>query len=149
MPAFEAGGPWELTVSGKTTVVIHDVLIGEVWLCSGQSNMAFKLSRDVSAEKEISKANCPSLRLFGVPRESVLTPKDDILSKWELCTPETAAKFSAVAYFFRRDLHQKLQMPVGLIDSSWGGTQAEEWTDLSFLKTESDFAPILRESKPD
>ncbi len=138
-----AGGPWEMTIQGNSTLVLEDILIGEVWLCSGQSNMAFPLASTRTAESEVTKADYPQIRLFTVPRASSLEPRDDVKSSWEVCTPDITADFSAVGYFFGRRLHEALEIPVGLIDSSWGGTQAEEWTDWEDLEKVSAFKPIL------
>jgi len=151
LPALQAGGPWELKIQGKKTIVLKDIMVGEVWVCSGQSNMEFPLGSTRRAASEVSRAKHPRIRLFTVTRASSLQPRRDVIGRWEVCTPKTADDFSAVGYFFGRKIHQVLDVPVGLIESSWGGTQAEEWTARQDLVGNSDFAPILNrwESAPE
>ncbi|HEX3655019.1 MAG TPA: sialate O-acetylesterase [Pirellulales bacterium] len=122
--------PQTVTVQGKNTVTVNDVLVGEVWLASGQSNMAFLVSRGMNAEEEKSAANFPHLRMFTVTRSPQRTPQADCTGQWEACSPETVGNFSAVAYFFGRELHQRLGVAVGLINSSYGGTDIAAWTSL-------------------
>ena len=135
MPLKE-GGPSELTVSGKNTLAVHDVLVGEVWIGSGQSNMAFTVNRTDHAEQEIAAANYPQIRMFTVRRKVSDTPLDDVEGSWELCAPENVPRFSAVGYFFARDLHQRLHVPVGFIHTSWGGTPAQSWVSHQALENE-------------
>lgn len=124
----DAGGPYTITVAGADTVVIQDVLVGEVWLASGQSNMEWSARSGINrAEEEVAAADYPEIRLFQVSRRSADAPQLDVAGKWMVCRPETMEEFSAVAYFFGRSLHQHLQQPIGLINSSWGGTPAETW----------------------
>src|SRR5882724_5034769 len=118
-------GPLEMTINGVT---IHDVLVGEVWLGSGQSNMAFRLSNAINHDEEIAHASYPLIHLFQVKRAVSDQPLDDVVGAWQVCTPATAADFSAVEYFFGRHLQQTLHVPMGLIDSAWGGTPAQSWT---------------------
>ena len=121
-----AGGPYELKVTGKDSLVLHDVLVGEVWICSGQSNIEFELSRAMHAADEIRDANYPQIRQIKIPRTVSLTPKEDIPSgEWTVCSPATAANYTAVGYFFAREIQKRLHVPVGLINSSWGGTMVE------------------------
>jgi sialate O-acetylesterase len=138
---FDAGGPYQLTVTGKkNTVIYDDVLFGEVWICSGQSNMEMLVNRSNNAAEEKSKANFPQIRHFKIPHDRSLIPKDDVTGgEWLPTTPETVGDFSAVAYFFARDLHQKLNVPVGLVNSSWGGTQVESWISLDAMKSFDEF----------
>jgi sialate O-acetylesterase len=135
----------ELTVAATETVVLKDVLVGEVWICSGQSNMQWSVNRSADSEAEIAAADHPGIRLFTVQRMLAPDgPKDKLASgAWQLCNPTTIPGFSAVAYYFGRDLHQNLQVPVGLIHSSWGGTPAESWASRSTLDEEADFKPLL------
>jgi sialate O-acetylesterase len=140
---MKAGGPFLMTIRGKKTILIKDVMLGEVWVLSGQSNMTFALSSAAGAEVEIPKANYPEIRLFTVPQKSELHPQHDALSRWKICTPETSKEFSAVGYFFGRELHKKLGVPIGLIHSSWPGTGAEEWASLPSLRSDPQFASIL------
>jgi sialate O-acetylesterase len=133
LPAMKAGGPFTLKVSGSSTVEFEDVLIGEVWLCSGQSNMEMGIGVARDAQKEIAEANHPELRLLLVTRKWSPLPQTNIEGAWKLCSPQTVAEggwggFSAAAYYFGRELQQKLNVPIGLIESSWGGTRIESWT---------------------
>ena len=138
LPAMKADGntPATIEIAGKNTVTIKDVLLGEVWVCSGQSNMEFKLASDAEAKEALPEAKYPEIRLFTVGRTIQATPQFDCGGKWEACTPETAARFSAVGYWFGRDLFKDLKVPVGLIHSSWGGTPAEAWTSAEGLTAE-------------
>jgi len=123
-----AGGPFTLQVAGKRTIVVKDVMIGEVWVASGQSNMAFALSGSAGAAEEVPKADYPDIRLFTVPKKVALDPQPDTLpASWQPCTPDSAKDFSAVAYYFARDLHRKLKVPIGIVESAWPGTTIEEW----------------------
>jgi len=133
LPAMPSGGPYKVSVAGSNTIEFDDVLVGEVWLASGQSNMEFGVGRGKNAKEEIANANHPTIRLFMVQHSWKPTPQDDVDGEWKVCTPETIAQggwdgFSAVAYFFGRELNQELNLPVGLIDSTWGGTRIESWT---------------------
>jgi sialate O-acetylesterase len=135
-----AGGPFEMIVAASNTIAVHDILAGEVWVGSGQSNMEFPMARVTNAEKEISSANFPQIRLFTVKRVVAEQPVDDVQGNWSPCTPETVKNFSAVEFFFGRELHQLRHTPMGLIHSSWGGTPAQSWTEKSFLKED----PLLQ-----
>jgi hypothetical protein len=127
---MSAGGPHTLTVSGKNTIALKDILIGEVWLCSGQSNMQWTLQQTGRAGQDIPKANHPNIRLLTIPNVIAGTPQPDFEeNSWVKCTPETARNFSAVAYYFGKDLNEELKVPIGLINSSWGGTAIEPWTN--------------------
>ena len=153
LPAMKAGGPYILTVSGSSTIRFEDVMVGEVWLCSGQSNMEMGIGMVNNAKEEIAAANYPGIRLLMVQRSWKPVPQEDIEGTWKLCTPETITEggwsgFSACAYFFGRDLHKKLGVAVGLIDASWGGTRIEPWTppegfaDVPVLKHEYDLVEL-------
>ena len=120
--------PQTLTVKGKNTLTVKDVLVGEVWLASGQSNMAFPVSRGQNADQEKALANFPQMRMFTVRHAPKRTPQADCEGAWAICSPDTVGSYSAVAYFFGRELHQKLGVPVGLINSSVGGTDIAAWT---------------------
>jgi len=128
LPPMPAGGPHKLTVAGRTTVVLEDVLVGEVWLCSGQSNMEWTLGGADRAQEEIAAAEWPQIRHLGIPKVTSAVPEKDVNAEWRVCSPATAAGFTAVGYFFGRELHRTLKVPVGLINSSWGGTRIEPWT---------------------
>jgi len=138
-----AGGPHKLIVQGKNRIELEDVLVGEVWIGSGQSNMQWPVRRSMNPDEEIANANWPKIRLFTVARRIAETPQEDCEGEWLICSPETVGDFSAVLYFFGRKLHQDLQVPVGLINSSWGGTVAEAWTSREALQADEDFRPIL------
>jgi sialate O-acetylesterase len=133
LPAMKAGGPYTLAVSGSSTVTFDDVMIGEVWLCSGQSNMEFGIGNGNNAKEEIANANHPGIRLLMVDNHWDPQPQSDMKGTWKICTPESVAAggwngFSAVGYFFGRELNEKLGVTVGLIDADWGGTRIESWT---------------------
>jgi sialate O-acetylesterase len=129
-----AGGPYNLTIAGKNTVTVKNVLVGEVWICSGQSNMEMSLGASADAKKNIAEANNPKIRFFKVPHRIAFKPETSVNAKWQECTSETIAGRSAVAYFFGRDLQKNLDVPVGLIETCWGGTPAESWTSLRTLE---------------
>lgn len=129
LPAQPAGGPHTLTVKGRNPVTFKNVMIGEVWVCSGQSNMFLRLARAMDAEAEVAAANHPDIRLFSVELKTAPMPLADLTGgPWQVCEPKTAKDFSAVAYFFGRHLHRELGVPIGLIHTSWGGTAIEPWT---------------------
>lgn len=139
----DAGGPYVITVVGYNTVTINDVLIGEVWLCSGQSNMEWSPGAGIdNAAEEIQNANHPAIRFFQVAHKSADAPQLDLDGRWAVCTPQTMREFSAVAYFFGRDLHQNLGIPIGLINSSWGGTPAEAWMKPEVVSANDEFARL-------
>jgi len=140
LPAMPAGGPFILTVRGKKEILIKDVLIGEVWLASGQSNMTFSLDGSEGAATEVPKANYSQIRLFTVPKKIAVTPQADTLpAHWEICTPDTAKNFSAVAYYFARDIQRRLNVPVGVVESAWPGTPIEQWIAPEVLRADPDF----------
>jgi sialate O-acetylesterase len=118
---LSAAGPLEMTVAGTNSITIHDVLVGEVWVGSGQSNMEFGLSNAVNHDEEIANASYPLIHLFHVKRAVSEKPLYDVVGTWEVCSPQSVPRFSAVEYFFGRHLHQNLHVPVGLIESDWGG----------------------------
>jgi sialate O-acetylesterase len=130
LPPFPAGGPWTLTARSGATLTVADLLFGDVWVASGQSNMEFTLGAGVKdGEREIAAADYPKIRFFKVPRVASPRPRSDLSSgEWRICSPETAPDVSAVAYFFARDLHREKGVPIGIVDATWGGTPAEAWT---------------------
>ncbi|AHM60759.1 hypothetical protein D770_12525 [Flammeovirgaceae bacterium 311] len=138
------GGPYEMQVSGKNnTVRLSNILIGDVWICSGQSNMEWILKNTDNAEVEIARANHPKIRLFKVDKQMLPTPQEDLKGgEWLVCTPENVKEFSAVAYFFGRDLQKELDVPIGLINTSWGGTNIEAWTNMEDLKQFEEFRGV-------
>ena len=134
--------PRELVIRGAAeadTVILKDIVVGEVWLASGQSNMEMGVAGCSDAKAEIAEADFPLIREFAVPHKGSLQPLEAVQSRWIACTPETVGGFSGVAYFFARDLHQKMGVPIGIIHSSFGGTPAEAWTSLEALDRVPEF----------
>ena len=146
-PVPDGGGPYEMTLKGKNTVTIKNILTGEVWVCSGQSNMQWSVKESANAEREIAAAAYPKIRLFSVERSVAETPQDNCTGKWVECSPETVGGFSAVAYYFGRELHKELGESIGLIHTSWGGTPAEAWTSPAMLEQNPVFEPIVNRYK--
>jgi sialate O-acetylesterase len=129
-----------MTIAGKNTVTLDDILVGDVWVCSGQSNMEFSTSSAINAQKEIAAANFPMIRLLKVRKDTSPVPLEDCSATWATCSPETVGGFSAVGYFFGRDLQQLLNIPIGLVGTYWGGTPVETWTSQEALsKATKDF----------
>ena len=131
---MDAGGPFTMVIRGENTITLTNVCVGEVWICSGQSNMEFPLKKADNAEQALPAANDPLLRLFHTPKAATEVPQYSVKTAWQVCTPTNVSGFSAVGYFFGRDLRSKLNVPVGLIESDWGGTYAEAWTDGATLE---------------
>ena len=130
---MKAGGPYELTISGHNKVKLTGVLVGEVWVCSGQSNMEMGIGMCKDGKQEIAAATNSQIRLFLVPKKTSGTPVSDVEASWKVCSPTNIAQggwggFSAAAYYFGREIQKSLNVPVGLIDTSWGGTRIEPWT---------------------
>ena len=150
---MSAGGPYQLSVFGQDTIIFENVMIGEVWICSGQSNMEMPLAgggKVLNYQEEIADANYPNIRLITVNKAVSTSPRDTIVSSgWEECNPATIPEFSAVAYFFGRHLHNNLNVPIGLIHTSWGGTVAEAWTSAEALKTMPDFVDEVQSIEMD
>ncbi len=129
LKALKAGGPHQIKIQGTTAITLEDVLIGEVWLCSGQSNMEWTVRQSLNPEEEARNGNHPQIRHIKFPHRPSAKPEDDIPSDgWKLATPETVPNFTAVGYFFGRKLQSELDVPIGLIGSNWGGTRIEPWT---------------------
>jgi sialate O-acetylesterase len=143
LDALKAGGPHTMTVSGKNTLTVSDILVGEVWLCSGQSNMAMAVGGARDAAQEAAAANYPQIRHFRVARTSARTPQGKGKGAWVVCSPRTVKGFTATGYFFGRDLHKHLKVPVGLINSSVGGTPVEAWTPASALADDPALKTLL------
>jgi sialate O-acetylesterase len=144
---LEAGGPHSLSVVGKSgQVVVDDVLIGEVWLCSGQSNMEWPVKAADNFLTEKADANVPTIRHFFVEHDLALTPQTDLKTgDWKVCSPETVGDFTAVGFFFAREVARKLNVPVGLLHSSWGGSQAEGWISREAMLTNPELAPTVQQ----
>ncbi len=145
---------YDITLEASNKITLHNVLLGEVWICSGQSNMFFPVGKQagtwkngaINYEEEIKNAKYPSIRLFTVATLASEKPLDDVKGNWQECSPESINDFSAVAYFFGRDLFQNIKAPIGLIPTSWGGTKAEAWTSEKVLTENKDLLPILEEN---
>jgi len=138
-----AGGSHTVVVKGENTIELADVLVGEVWVASGQSNMKWPLRRTDDADMEALRANLPRMRLFTVPQVTTQERQDDTEASWQVCTTATALDFSAVAYYFGRRLHETLDVPVGVLFTAWGGTPAEAWTRREALEAEPELDPLL------
>jgi sialate O-acetylesterase len=121
---------------------VQDVLVGEVWLASGQSNMEWPVANSADAEREIAAARFPLIREFDVTNTVADQPADTVAGEWRLCSPETAGRFSAIGYYFARSLHRRLGVPIGILNSTWGGTAIEAWTDLVTLQSTSAWPAI-------
>jgi sialate O-acetylesterase len=141
----EAGGPYVMVISGNNRIELVNIMAGEVWVCSGQSNMDWTVERAINAKEEIAAANYPNIRLFAVTRDTSGTPVNDCAGNWTMCSPETISKFSAVAYFFGRHLNKELDVPIGLIKTAWGGTRIEPWTPITGFKSVPELKDISDE----
>lgn len=143
-----AGGPYKITINGRNSIVIDDVLIGEVWLCSGQSNMEMSVSWGVKQyEPDVQAATNKSIRFFYIPHTTAQYPQDDLKAKWVVCNPEDMRRFSMVGYFFGQKINQELGVPVGLINSSWGGTPAEVWTPQEAIMQNAELTEAAKKLK--
>jgi sialate O-acetylesterase len=148
---LNAGGPFTMTIAGKNTITLHDVLVGEVWVCSGQSNMEMPVGTNpqgwsggvANYQDEMARADYPMLRLFTVQKAVAGKPQGEVKGYWVAARPQTVGEFSAVGYFFGRELLKVLNVPIGLIHSSWGGTPAESWTSRATLESDPEFTSIL------
>ena len=152
MPVSDAGGPFALIVEGKNTIRLGDVLVGDVWVASGQSNMEFPMKQTApwsnsikNMQQELAAANHPQIRVLRVEKTVSDYPKTDAhVVGWSVCTPDSVSDFSAVAYFFARELEQKEHVPIGVVEASWGGTPAEAWTSLDSLSADASLMPVFR-----
>ncbi|MGA2172103.1 MAG: sialate O-acetylesterase [Sedimentisphaerales bacterium] len=140
----KTGGPYEMTIEGKNMITLKNILVGEVWVCSGQSNMEFMLNQAINGRQEANEANFPQIRLFTVGKKVSYEPMKNCSGRWQECKPPSASGFSAVGYFFGRELYKQLNVPIGLIHTSWGGTPAESWMSSEYLEADANFKPILR-----
>ncbi|UKT64231.1 sialate O-acetylesterase [Pedobacter mucosus] len=154
---LKSGGTFSIKVSDKdSSIELTDILFGEVWLCLGQSNMNFPLAKGTTwksgvydYEKVVAAANYPEIRYFDVERQTSPTILKDCKGLWQACTPQTAGKLSAVAYYFAVELQKELNVPIGIITTTWGGTAIESWTKQSVFETDPAFASILEKAKQD
>ncbi len=142
-PAPANSTPQSLTVSGTSTRTIQDILIGEVWMCSGQSNMGFNLKAEYNGDLEAAAANFPNLRLIKVPNVGTQDLKTDFKGAWSVSPPDSAARISAVGFIYGRYLHQILGVPVGLIDNAWSGSAAEAWVRRETLENDPRFKDVI------
>lgn len=142
----KAGGPFELSITGKNKILIKDILVGEVWICSGQSNMEFQMYKTMNSKAEIEDSNYPMIRHFGVAQDLSGSPKEDLKAgKWAVCSKETITDFTAVGFFFAKKLYAELKIPIGIINTSWGGTCVETWTSREAFEKSSDFKAMISE----
>jgi sialate O-acetylesterase len=140
-----AGGPYSMSVQGRDLFIsFANILSGEVWICSGQSNMKMAVAECNNAQQEVAAAQYPQIRLFTVASDISSVPRQDCGGFWQECSPNVVWTFSAVGYFFGRELHQKLNVPIGLINTSWGGTPAEAWTSQAALEPFKQYEPIIK-----
>jgi sialate O-acetylesterase len=147
LDAEPAGGPYELTVTGKNTITLSNVLIGDVWICSGQSNMEWPVADVVNAETEIRNATDPLIRHFAVQKELSTRPKEKLTAgEWKVCSPETVVGFTAVGYFFSKEVYHKTRVPIGLIHTSYGGTNIETWTSSEAYEKTDEFKHVAAKS---
>lgn len=145
LPAGGYGGPFVLSIRGTNVIELTDVLVGDVWIASGQSNMGFSLRDAQNAKQEIADANLPQVRLLNVKQRYADYPQEDldVITPWSVCTPASASDFSAVAFFFARDLLHQDHVPIGVIESAWGGTPAEAWTSMHALSQDASLMPVF------
>lgn len=142
----KAGGPFELSITGKNKIVIKDVLVGEVWICSGQSNMEFQVYKTMNAKAEIEDSNYPMIRHFGVAQDLSGSPKEDLKAgKWAVSNKENVCDFTAVGYYFAKRIYAELKIPIGIINTSWGGTCVETWTSREAFENSSEFKEMIAE----
>jgi sialate O-acetylesterase len=142
--------PAKMKIEGKNKITLENILVGEVWICSGQSNMEWRLSGTTNAKEEVAASDHPLIRLFDVPGHKVSPlPKDRLAipAEWKVCNPKSSGGFSAVGYFFGRRLHKELDVPVGLIGSNWGGTRIEPWTTLAGFESVPELAKEAKQVK--
>ena len=139
LASTKAGGPEVMLVQGKNRIELHNVLVGEVWICSGQSNMEWPLKQAFEGEKAIQASGNPQLRLFNVTKVKANEPTNNVKASWKESGPQTTPDFSAVAYYFGRDLQKARNVPVGLIETCWGGSPAEVWMSQAVLEANPDY----------
>ena len=144
------GGPYSMRIEGKNTLLLENIMVGEVWICSGQSNMQWSINASNDPDLERLTAHYPNIRLVTVPQVGTQEPQSDFEGQWQPCSPETVGNFSAVGYFFGRQLHQTLNIPIGLINNAWGGSAAEAWVRRDLLEADARYGPLLeRWKKPE
>ncbi len=150
-PLAASGIPVELKAVGSlgsAAVVVRDILVGDIWVCSGQSNMEWTLGQTFTATPEVLRADRPRIRLFHVPWNPSMAPVEDVEAKWDVCTPESASRFSAVGYYFGSEIERTQDVPVGMIMSTWGGTYIEPWTPAAAFALFDETKPLLAAVEP-
>ncbi len=145
-PAMKEGGPFDILIRGKnSSVKLENILIGDIWVCGGQSNMNWSVLNSLNSEEEIKNASYPHIRLLTIQRTAELNPKEDVsASEWKICNPENIPGFSAAGYFFGREIFKQTDVPVGLIASNWGGTIVEAWISYDFMTPFVEFNDKLK-----
>ena len=143
LDSLPVGGPHTLSITGKNKLAVQDILVGEVWICSGQSNMEWPVASANDADLETKTAKFPKIRFISVPKVGTQEPQDDFQGKWEVCSPQTVAQVSAIGYFFGRQLHQTLDVPIGLIDDAWGGSACEAWVRRDLLEKDEKYRSLI------
>ncbi|QDU78549.1 hypothetical protein Pla110_02530 [Polystyrenella longa] len=143
VPAVDAFGPIAVTVAGNNSIEVQNVLVGNNWVCGGQSNMEWPVVKSNNPDEEIANADYPQIRMFKAVHTVAAEPQKDVVGNWVVCSPDTVALHSAVGYFFGRELLKRTEQPVGLIESNWGGTPAESWTSMDKMKSVDELQPIL------
>ncbi len=143
LPMLEAGGPHQLKVKADETLTFEDVLVGEVWVCSGQSNMQWSVNSSNDADLERLAAKFPSIRMINFPQVGTQEPVQTHDRQWQECNPETVGGFSAVGYFFARQLNETINVPVGMINNAWGGSACEAWINRAVLSSDEQYKPLL------
>jgi sialate O-acetylesterase len=145
----QAGGPYSITLQGTNKIVLDNILIGEVWVCSGQSNMEWSYNQGITSIKdEFSQLNTRNIRLFNIPKTTSQTPQDNNEGNWSVCDSNTIKNFSAVGYYFGKHLNEDLDVPIGLIGSNWGGTPAEVWTPEELVDNNTVLKEAATNNKP-
>jgi sialate O-acetylesterase len=132
-----AGGPYTISINGNNSILLEDVMIGEVWVCSGQSNMEMNVNWGLPYQDEVARATNTQIRFFYIPKATSGYPQEDVKAKWVVCSPEDMKNFSAAGYFFGKKLQENLHVPIGLINSNWGGTPAETWTPKELVENDT------------
>jgi len=144
LDAETAGGPYQLLIAGKNNITISNILVGDVWVCSGQSNMEWRLVNSFGADKEIKQANYPLIRHFEVTKAVASQPNEDLAGgDWKISDPATAGNFTAIGYYFAKTLQAELNVPIGLINTSWGGTHVETWTSRQAFENSDEFSGMI------
>ena len=157
LPALNEGGPYDLTIAGNNTLTLHDIYIGEVWLCSGQSNMDFTVAKTKkysfagtkNEAEEVAAANYPTIRMFSGEWTKSYTPQEKIAGTWKICNPENVKEFSAIGYFFARDLQKEIHRPVGIITMTYGASTAQAWIRREALDKDPDLKPLVEKFDQD